>query len=354
MYTKSKFVFNELYLRKVLASDFADPHSSQVEKLETFSHPYTLTAHALEILSRWNLHRLNSNIRFPLVVEFRPHNKRRFRSPFQSIHFFFEFNDEPFQREESHCRWHRQLLSHWFESFAVFTQFSSRDWSEKCSVSSFEHHQKERSQFNHTQLGDRSWRHLPREETILSPWSTSLRDRFPTTLRRRIPSALEQRSADRWRQWNDAQFSSESSFVSVESNSWTGEGSGTSLEHRRDQGDREEVQKIFGVTHVLGTFGDYQSINPEENLPVSFHREKLLSIIENNSIIIGQGNTGSGKSNQIPQYILDGEHRRQWPIGYQTSLNKQRCELTRILYCTTGVLLQKWFQSFDNEDRMAE
>ena len=28
-------------------------------------------------------------------------------------------------------------------------------------------------------------------------------------------------------------------------------------------------------------------------------------------------------------------------IGYQTSLNKQRCELTRILYCTTGVLLQR-------------
>ncbi|CAF1200376.1 unnamed protein product [Rotaria sordida] len=38
-------------------------------------------------------------------------------------------------------------------------------------------------------------------------------------------------------------------------------------------------------------------------------------------------------------------HTRNWPVGqkvgYQTSLNKQRCELTRIIYCTAGVLLQR-------------
>jgi hypothetical protein len=76
----------------------------------------------------------------------------------------------------------------------------------------------------------------------------------------------------------------------------------------------------------LETFDDYQeirqSINREENLPVFFPKEKLLSIGEKNSlIIIVQGNTGSGKSTQIPQDILDDEHRRQWPIsqtiGYQ-------------------------------------
>ena len=155
--------------------------------------------------------------------------------------------------------------------------------------------------------------------------------------------------------------------------------------HRSDHGDREELRQIFGVTHALETFADYaeirQSSNPETTLPIFVHKEKVLSLIEKNSIVIIQGNTGSGKSTQIPQYLLDDhvqrnkpvnivvtqprrlaarslcEHlcqQRQWPIGqtigYQTSLNKQRCELTRILFCTTGVLLQKLILSKTLQD----
>ncbi|CAF4582214.1 unnamed protein product [Rotaria sp. Silwood2] len=117
--------------------------------------------------------------------------------------------------------------------------------------------------------------------------------------------------------------------------------------------DKEEIRQIFDTT-----------------LPVYVQKDKILSIIETNSITIIQGNTGSGKSTQIPQYIFDDyvkrskpvniivtqprrfaarslcEHisrSRNWPVGqtvdYQTSLNKQCCELTRILYCTTGVLV---------------
>ncbi|UJR29861.1 hypothetical protein I4U23_017409 [Adineta vaga] len=140
--------------------------------------------------------------------------------------------------------------------------------------------------------------------------------------------------------------------------------------------DKEEIRQILGVSHALETFDDYkeikQWINQDTTLPVYAQKEKILSTIEKNSITIIQGNTGSGKSTQIPQYILDDfvknskpvnivvtqprriaarslcEHisySRQWPVGqtvgYQTSLNRQRCELTRILYCTTGVLLQR-------------
>jgi hypothetical protein len=77
MYMESKFVFHELYLRNILASDFAEPHRSQIEKLQTYTQPHAVTAHALEILSRWNLlHQLNSNIRFPLVVEFPPQTSK--------------------------------------------------------------------------------------------------------------------------------------------------------------------------------------------------------------------------------------------------------------------------------------
>ncbi len=144
----------------------------------------------------------------------------------------------------------------------------------------------------------------------------------------------------------------------------------------QSENDKKEIRQIFGVSHALETFDDYkeikQWINQDTTLPVYSQKDKILSIIQINSITIIQGNTGSGKSTQIPQYILDDyvkqskpvnivvtqprriaaralcEHisyQRNWPIGqtvgYQTSLNKQRCELTRILYCTTGVLLQR-------------
>ncbi len=144
----------------------------------------------------------------------------------------------------------------------------------------------------------------------------------------------------------------------------------------QSEGDKEEIRQIFGISHALETFDDYkeikQWINQDTTLPVYSQKDKMLSIIETNSITIIQGNTGSGKSTQIPQYILDDfvkrskpvnivvtqprriaarslcehiSHSRNWPVGqtvgYQTSLNKHRCELTRILYCTTGVLLQR-------------
>ena len=159
----------------------------------------------------------------------------------------------------------------------------------------------------------------------------------------------------------------------------------TDPDGKQSERDQEEIREIFGVSHALETLNDYQDIrqstNKEDNLPIFSQKDQILSLIETNSIVIIQGNTGSGKSTQIPQYILDDHVRRSkpvnivvtqprriaarslcqyvsscrsWPIGqtvgYQTSLNKQRCELTRILYCTTGVLLQKFILSKTLQD----
>ena len=150
----------------------------------------------------------------------------------------------------------------------------------------------------------------------------------------------------------------------------------TDPDGRQSEVDKEEIKQIFGISHALETFEDYKEIkqwtNQDTTLPVYSQKEQILKSIQQNSITIIQGNTGSGKSTQIPQYILHDfveqgkpvnivvtqprriaarslcEHicqQRNWPIGqtvgYQTSLNKQRSELTRILYCTTGVLLQR-------------
>ncbi|XP_063255532.1 ATP-dependent RNA helicase TDRD9 [Prinia subflava] len=108
------------------------------------------------------------------------------------------------------------------------------------------------------------------------------------------------------------------------------------------------------------------------DMPTAKHREKIVSLIQNNSVVIVEGATGSGKSTQIPQYILDYcmnqslpcniavtqprkisasnlarwiSKERSWTlggfIGYQLSLENVSTKKTRLLYMTTGVLLQK-------------
>uniref|UniRef100_A0A673GWB2 ATP-dependent RNA helicase TDRD9 n=1 Tax=Sinocyclocheilus rhinocerous TaxID=307959 RepID=A0A673GWB2_9TELE len=99
---------------------------------------------------------------------------------------------------------------------------------------------------------------------------------------------------------------------------------------------------------------------------------ELVSLIENNSVIIIRGATGSGKTTQLPQFILDHYAEKKTPcnlvvtqprkigatsiarwvarerkctlgslVGYQVGLEKMATEHTKLIYVTTGVLLQK-------------
>ncbi|XP_048340600.1 ATP-dependent RNA helicase TDRD9-like [Sphaerodactylus townsendi] len=108
------------------------------------------------------------------------------------------------------------------------------------------------------------------------------------------------------------------------------------------------------------------------NLPISRYKEEIISLIENNSVVIVRGSTGSGKSTQLPQYVLDRSmqrsvycniavtqprkigassiarwisKQRSWPlgelVGYQVGLERVASNYTRLTYVTTGVLLQK-------------
>uniref|UniRef100_A0A670IA12 ATP-dependent RNA helicase TDRD9 n=1 Tax=Podarcis muralis TaxID=64176 RepID=A0A670IA12_PODMU len=98
----------------------------------------------------------------------------------------------------------------------------------------------------------------------------------------------------------------------------------------------------------------------------------MISLIESNSVLIVRGSTGSGKSTQLPQFVLDHcvqrstycnivvtqprkigassiarwiSKQRAWPlgelVGYQVGLEKVASKDTRLIYMTTGVLLQK-------------
>eukprot|EP00075_Anas_platyrhynchos_P024477 XP_027313730.1 ATP-dependent RNA helicase TDRD9 [Anas platyrhynchos] len=108
------------------------------------------------------------------------------------------------------------------------------------------------------------------------------------------------------------------------------------------------------------------------DMPIAKHKEEIVSLIESNSVVVIQGATGSGKSTQLPQYVLDYctqqsiycniavtqprkigassiarwiSKERSWTlggfVGYQVSLEKVATKETRLLYMTAGILLQK-------------
>ncbi|XP_038599213.1 ATP-dependent RNA helicase TDRD9 isoform X2 [Tachyglossus aculeatus] len=107
-------------------------------------------------------------------------------------------------------------------------------------------------------------------------------------------------------------------------------------------------------------------------LPITRCKDEVVSLIENNSVVIIHGATGSGKSSQVPQFILDYysqrsaycnivvtqprkigassiarwiSRERSWDlgylVGYQVGLEKLASKDTKLIYMTTGVLLQK-------------
>uniref|UniRef100_A0A8C5L9R0 RNA helicase n=1 Tax=Jaculus jaculus TaxID=51337 RepID=A0A8C5L9R0_JACJA len=131
-------------------------------------------------------------------------------------------------------------------------------------------------------------------------------------------------------------------------------------------GPRQPLAKLQNVTCIPEPTYKYP------DLPINRCKEEIISLIESNSVVIIHGATGSGKSTQLPQYVLDyyTQHstfcnivvtqprkigassiarwiskERSWTlgglVGYQVGLEKIATEDTRLIYMTTGVLLQK-------------
>ncbi|KAM8783555.1 ATP-dependent RNA helicase TDRD9 [Rhynchonycteris naso] len=131
-------------------------------------------------------------------------------------------------------------------------------------------------------------------------------------------------------------------------------------------GPRTPLAKLSNITCIPETAYKYP------DLPINRCREEVISLIESNSVVIIHGTTGSGKSTQLPQYILDHytqrsaychiavtqprkigassmarwiSRERAWTlgglVGYQVGLEKMATEDTKLIYMTTGVLLQK-------------
>lgn len=131
-----------------------------------------------------------------------------------------------------------------------------------------------------------------------------------------------------------------------------------------DPNFRTTVEHFFKVKKQQ----DYNSAP----LPIESKRKNITTQINLNRVVIIKGTTGCGKTTQVPQFIMEdcynrNKHfnivvtqprriaaksiaervceERDWKVGelvgYQIGMDKTAGELTRLLYCTTGVLLQK-------------
>ena len=107
---------------------------------------------------------------------------------------------------------------------------------------------------------------------------------------------------------------------------------------------------------------------PKKNLPIYQFKDEIIQKIKDNRVIIISGNTGCGKSTQVPQYIFNldknntilmtqprriaavsiakrlAEEMRLklgYKIGFHVSMNPNFCKDTKILVETTGVFMEE-------------
>ena len=131
-----------------------------------------------------------------------------------------------------------------------------------------------------------------------------------------------------------------------------------------------KTQIIEGESESESDSGS-ESVNDREQLPVFKHREKLLEAIRDNKILIVEGETGSGKTTQIPQYLHEVGYTKYGKIactqprrvaamsvaarvanemqvklgqevGYTIRFEDCTSEKTQIKYMTDGMLLREF------------
>ncbi|XP_061428277.1 3'-5' RNA helicase YTHDC2-like [Lethenteron reissneri] len=143
-----------------------------------------------------------------------------------------------------------------------------------------------------------------------------------------------------------------------------------------DPGVRHEMSRLSGrlnngIPQVPPPRGRSELEAFRQTLPVAEFQEQLLGTIAKSNILLVLGETGSGKTTQIPQYILDESTRLGWPcrvlctqprrisavavaervaaergegigqtVGYQIRLESRVSPKTLLTFCTNGVLLR--------------
>ncbi|KAG1657328.1 putative ATP-dependent RNA helicase DHX34 [Nymphon striatum] len=105
----------------------------------------------------------------------------------------------------------------------------------------------------------------------------------------------------------------------------------------------------------------------QKNLPISQYKEEIVETLKHHQVILVAGDTGCGKSTQVPQYLIRSGYEKiactqprriacislckrvafetlneyKSQVGYQIRFDKSKTQRTRILFLTEGLLLRQ-------------
>ncbi|KAM6157410.1 ATP-dependent RNA helicase DHX29 isoform 2-T2 [Erethizon dorsatum] len=97
-----------------------------------------------------------------------------------------------------------------------------------------------------------------------------------------------------------------------------------------ESANAEDLEPVRNLFRKLQSTPKYQRLLKErQQLPVFKHRDSIVETLKRHRVVVVAGETGSGKSTQNSL------------CGYQIRMESRASESTRLLYCTTGVLLRK-------------
>ncbi|XP_049857625.1 probable ATP-dependent RNA helicase DHX34 isoform X1 [Schistocerca gregaria] len=111
----------------------------------------------------------------------------------------------------------------------------------------------------------------------------------------------------------------------------------------------------------------YKLRQSQKNLPVAQYRSEIVSAVQNERVVIVAGDTGCGKSTQVPQFLLKAGYTKiactqprriacislckrvafetlsenNSDVGYQIRFEKSKNQATKILFITEGLLLRQ-------------
>lgn len=138
----------------------------------------------------------------------------------------------------------------------------------------------------------------------------------------------------------------------------------------------DKIQEKFFAKQKVPAYRRMKEIR--RGLPAWKMMNEILEIIDNNQVVIVSGETGCGKSTQVPQFLLDNwllnrsqnakqhseiictqprrisaigvaervaserDERIGNSVGYQIRLESKMSHSTRLTFCTIGILLQRF------------